>query len=408
LNRTSDQPFEILKQLGRGGFACTYLARVKDPDLRTEFGRDEVALKVPLGRKEERLLRREMELNAGLHMRIRHLRSENLVRYLGFEVFDGRLVMVMEYVADGSLRGRIGGIGRQQRLPVDEACRLAAGILRGLAVIHAEQVFHRDIKPENVLLDRGVPKIADLGIARLLDSGQLAVTQAGTLPYMSPEILGSDGASYPSDVWSVGVTLYEMVTGRLPFGDERTPIRRFVELICAGDHAAAGEVCPDIPRPLSDLIERSLHRDPQSRLPVLDLAKALEALSDADAPTVVAIDPELRALRAEMDDPTRADFVESRLLRLVEAHPDDPRPYQLMGELLGRRQRHADAVGWLRRGCERAPGDGPLLWQLALALQGTGDRRQAAAFVAQALEAGLPDALRGHAARLLRVLGGGR
>ena len=97
--REPDEPFELLEPLGRGGFACTYLARVVDPDLRDEYQRDEVALKVPLGRREERVLRHEMELNAGLHMR---LKSENLVRYLGFTVFRGRIVMVMEYVPEGA------------------------------------------------------------------------------------------------------------------------------------------------------------------------------------------------------------------------------------------------------------------------------------------------------------------
>src|SRR5262245_19956737 len=145
MDHQPDEPFELLEQLGRGGFACTYLAKVTDPELRAEFEQDIVALKVPLGRREERVLRREMELNAGLHMRLKHLRSPNLVRYLGFEIFRGRMVMVMEYVPEGSLRGRLGGLGRQQRLPVDESRAIAIGTLRGLALVHAEQVFHRDI-----------------------------------------------------------------------------------------------------------------------------------------------------------------------------------------------------------------------------------------------------------------------
>src|SRR6185503_5308369 len=136
MERQPDEPFELLEQLGRGGFACTYLARVTDPELRAEFDQEIVALKVPLGRKEERVLRKEMELNAGLHMRLKHLRSPNIVRYLGFEVFRGRMVMVMEYVPEGSLRGRLGRIGKQQRIPPDEARAIAIGTLRGLALVH--------------------------------------------------------------------------------------------------------------------------------------------------------------------------------------------------------------------------------------------------------------------------------
>jgi serine/threonine protein kinase len=404
--RPVEEPFEILKQLGRGGFACTYLARVADPELRAEYGEEVVALKVPLGRAEERVLHREMELNAGLHLRLRHLRSPNIVRYLGFEVFQGRVVMVMEYLAEGSLRGRLGPFGRQRRFPPPEAEKLAAGMLRGLALIHAEQVFHRDIKPENILLREGVPKIADLGIARMLDTGELAVTQAGTLPYMSPEILSSGGASYPSDIWSVGVTLYEMVTGRLPFGDERTPIRGMVELICRGAFTPASEVCKEVSPGLSAIIARSLQRDPGARAGALETAEALEALDGGGTPAL-APEAELRAAREEAGDPARADAAETRLRQLVGAHPRDPRPCQLLGELLGRRQRYPEAVAMLRQASELRPRDATLLWQLGLALQNTGDRKAAAACVSRALEAGLPEPLRGAASRLLRALGAG-
>jgi serine/threonine protein kinase len=398
--REPDEPFELLEQLGRGGFACTYLARVVDSELRDEYQRDEVALKVPLGRREERVLRHEMELNAGLHMR---LKSENLVRYLGFTVFRGRIVMVMEYVPEGSLRGHLGKIGHQRRLPPSEALGIAVGTLRGLALIHAEQVFHRDIKPENILLAQGVPKIADLGIARLLDSDALAVTQAGTLPYMSPEILSSEGASYTSDIWSVGVTLYEMVTGRLPFGDERTPIRGFVELICEAKPLPASEACPDVSPALSAVIARALRKERAARFATAeDMAQALEALGRVAQPT---IDDELAAVRAAMDDPAQADVVEARLRRLAESHPREHGVYRLLGELLGRRQRHREAVEVLRRGAELAPAEGLLQWKLALALQSVGDRRAAETCLSRALELGLPDPLRSQAALLLRALG---
>src|SRR3954471_5662236 len=87
--------FELLQELGRGGFATTYRARVLDPDLRDEFQTDVVALKIPLNKQKERVLRRELEINAGIHMRLRGLASAHIVRYLGFVSFHDQITMVM-------------------------------------------------------------------------------------------------------------------------------------------------------------------------------------------------------------------------------------------------------------------------------------------------------------------------
>ena len=118
-------------------------------------------------------------------------------------------------------------------------------------MIHHEHVFHRDIKPENILLEGDTPKIADLGIARMLDANELASTGIGSLPYMSPEILGKEGASFPSDLWSLGVTLYEMVTGRLPFDGT---LGELADMIRRTEPLAACKVCPDVPAGLSEII----------------------------------------------------------------------------------------------------------------------------------------------------------
>src|SRR6185295_17677035 len=101
-------------------------------------------------------------------------------------VFRNQIVMAMEYISGGSLRNVIGIDKKQKRLPVEDAVRIAIGVLDGLAVIHREHVFHRDIKPENILMDGKTPKIADLGISRMLGTNELASTTTGTLYYMSP------------------------------------------------------------------------------------------------------------------------------------------------------------------------------------------------------------------------------
>jgi serine/threonine protein kinase len=190
--------------------------------LREDFGADIVALKIP-HKDKERALRREVEMQAVLHLRLKDIQAVNIVRYLGFAVFRGKMVMAMEFVEHGSLRDKLGKIGLQKRLPIEEALKIAEGALKGLAAIHQEHVFHRDIKPENILMSGHPPKVTDFGISRMLDANELASTTSGTIFYMSPEILGPEGASFTSDIWSVGATLYEMVTGKLPFWGLDTP-----------------------------------------------------------------------------------------------------------------------------------------------------------------------------------------
>src|SRR5262249_26836995 len=199
-----------------GGLGGSWRGRVLDPGRIEDYGATEVALKIPLDKDKERVLEKELELNAVLHARLRGIRSPNIVRYLGVTTFQGRLVMVMEFIHGGSLRDVLRK-APSRRLSVAEAVRITKGILAGLALIHAEHVFHRDLKPDNILMDQETPKLSDLGLSRLLDSNELAHTTSGTLYYMSPELLGEEGASLNSDIWSVGVTLYEMLTGRLPF-----------------------------------------------------------------------------------------------------------------------------------------------------------------------------------------------
>src|SRR5260370_35835578 len=135
----------------------------------------------------------QMNLNAALDARLRRIRSPNIVRYLGVDVFRAQLVMVMEFVPGGSLRNLLEREAPKRRLSIDQATAITKGILEGLALIHAEHVFHRDLKPDNVLMDQGIPKLSDLGISRFLDSCDNKVTSVGTLEYMSPELIQGNG-----------------------------------------------------------------------------------------------------------------------------------------------------------------------------------------------------------------------
>ena len=402
-----NEPFELLKSLGKGGFAHTYLVKVIDEDFIDDFGAEEVALKIPLGRKKERVLRKELELNASLYLRMKNMDFTNIVRYLGFASFRGQIVMAMEYISQGSLRDKMGSIDHPKRIPVEETINIVKGVCNGLAVMHQEHVFHRDIKPENILMAGDVPKIADLGISRMLDPNEVASTAVGTLPYMSPEMLDSEGASFTSDLWSLGVMFYEMLTATLPIGTYRTPCGKMVDLIRAGQYIPACEICNDLPPELNIIIGRALSKDPIVRyqsatemceaLSNFQLGKSESGLDES------GLDKELSSIRKLMSGCAHADLLlaETKLKEFIAKHPDNSKVYKCLGELYNLCLRYEEAVSIFKKGLKIDPDNSLLHWDLALVYMKISKRSKAARHL-EKVKKSAPDAgLRRHATTLL-------
>lgn len=399
------EPFKRVRHLGTGAFAQTWLVRVIDPDLVAGWGVTEAAIKIPLNRQKELALKQEVELAGSLQLQLTEMEQKNVVKYLGIEVYEGKLVMVMEYIKEGNLRNLIGENGNRKIVGVKKAIKLAQGILNGLDVIHKKHIIHRDIKPENILMDDEVPKITDLGIGRMLRPDELASTRGvGTILYMAPEILfGSSGATYNADIWSFGITFYEMLCCKYPFGmTEKAPIGMIINLI---KDESVNLVFPSeelVPLKLQTIITKTLKKNPAERYKT-----AREILNDLIEFTKggdEAVDREIGLIQQLIHEPSKASVAESKLKELIERFPDSGRIYLHMGEFYNRQGKFTNAIKMLNEGIEKDPDNAILHWDLAIAYQKNGNYKAAIDNLKKAIDFGLEGSLERYAKALLSTL----
>jgi serine/threonine protein kinase len=207
--------YKILEKLGEGGMGVVYKAEdtklkrmVALKFLPPELTRDSDAKK--------RFIQEAQAASALQHNNICTIHEIDETKPAPGEPGDGQLFICMDFYEGETLNKKI----ERGPLPLDEAIEIAIQIVQGLARAHEADIIHRDIKPANILItDRGEVKIVDFGLARA--AGQTRLTKAsttlGTVAYMSPEQARGEDADQRTDIWSLGVVLYEMVTGRLPF-----------------------------------------------------------------------------------------------------------------------------------------------------------------------------------------------
>ena len=216
-----------------------------------------------------------------------------VVRMIHVDVSDdGMLFHAQELVEGETLRRRH---RRGHRWEPGVVARLVSVLCDALAAAHAVGVVHRDVKPANVMITRAAPglRLLDFGISKLYDdAGEDGTTRTGvvlgTPSYMAPEqIGGARGVTDRADVYAVGVTLFLLLTGHLPF-DDATPhgTRLAVMLREAPD---VRSLRPDVPAPLSSLVARCLEKDPQSRPAARELARELAELADGHGVAPVEI-----------------------------------------------------------------------------------------------------------------------
>ncbi len=249
-------PYVVLRCLGQGGFGEVWLAERRSSLLAVQ-----VALKLPLGpAPDPDTLRNE----AGIWLRASG--HPNVVPVLDAEEYGGQIAIASEYIAGGSLadclRDKGGGVPA-----LDDAVRIAEGVLAGLVHLHAVGIVHRDLKPENVLLQGGIPRLTDFGLSRVLSGSNISQSLAGSPHYMAPETF-SGAYSTVSDLWAAGVILFEMISGRLPF--EGSDVMQVIASVREGQRAPLPEETPEAVRAV---VDRLLSRSAEERF-----ASAEEAL----------------------------------------------------------------------------------------------------------------------------------
>ena len=252
--------YRPLKPLGRGGSGSVWLAR----DERTGL---EVALKV-VPREGKRAARAAREMEAA--SRLRH---ERCVRAYDFGGDPGHVYIAYEYVRGRTLREAL----RVDGLDDAAAVEIAAQVLDGLAHAHRHGIVHRDVKPSNVLVEESDPisiRVLDFGLAQFDEADTLTAVGdvPGTLAYISPERLSGEEASERSDVWAVGVILWEALAGSHPFWG--VPLPQVASTIASGApplSARRGE----LPRRLLAAVDSALAVDPGKRPPAARLAAEL-------------------------------------------------------------------------------------------------------------------------------------
>lgn len=290
--------YEIVAQVGSGGMADVYKAKdhklnrfVAMKVLKPEFSADTTFIKK---------FQREAQAAAGLA-------HPNVVNVFDVGEDQGVNYIVMELVEGITLKDYI---SKKGKLTVKEATSIAIQVSMGLEAAHNRSIVHRDIKPQNIIISTdGKVKVTDFGIARAASSNTISTNAMGSVHYSSPEQVRGGYSDYKSDIYSLGITMYEMVTGRVPFDGDTTvaiAIRHLQEEI-----VPPSQYVPSLPHSLEEIILKCTQKSPDRRYSTLaELINDLKrSLLDPDgdfvnlaplsnhAQTVILSDDEMKQIK---------------------------------------------------------------------------------------------------------------
>lgn len=242
--------YKILEILGEGGFAKVYKA------FDTRLERTVAVKQILVTKKTRHRTHREAKTTALLN-------HPNVVTLHEFEQTEENFYLIMEYIEGITVEELL---KRKSPLSISEAIAIGSQVCLALEYAHLNDVVHRDIKPANLmLLPDGRIKVMDFGIAKLISAAQSDEEHEifGTAAYMSPEQVNRELVDEASDIYSLGVVMYELLTGENPFRSDST--RSIIFRILHGEPEPLSELNPQVPDELSDVVLRAMDRDPGQR-----------------------------------------------------------------------------------------------------------------------------------------------
>lgn len=270
IGKVIDNRYEVLSLIGVGGMANVYKALDKQTgaEVAVKFLKEEFF-------ENEELVRRFKNESKAISL----LNHESIIKVLDFNITNEEKYLVVEYIEGVTLKEFIENRGK---LTWEETILFANIILNALEHAHNHGVVHRDLKPQNIMLTRdGQLKIMDFGIARLATANQRTVTDKaiGSVHYISPEQVRGENTDNRADIYSVGIMMYEMLTGKLPF-QSGTAVS--VALQQLSDKAQPiSELVSDVPKGLEQIVMKAIEKDPDNRYPTAnDMRKDLLAVKE--------------------------------------------------------------------------------------------------------------------------------
>jgi serine/threonine protein kinase/Tfp pilus assembly protein PilF len=261
--------YKIIDKLGEGGMGVVYKAQdtTLDRFVAIKFLPTHLSM---MGENKSRFLQ-EAKAAAALN-------HPNILNVYEIDEKNGTMFLVMEYLEGKTLKDHMLTLNTGSGLPYRQALEWLAMIGKGLKAAHDKNIIHRDIKPQNIMLSNGnTIKIMDFGLAKLKSGAGLTKTgtSLGTLSYMSPEQVQGIATDHRSDIWSLGVVFYEMLTGDLPFKAEHDA--GLLYLISNEDPPDPSEMDKKIPRQLDQLMKKFIEKNRDHRFSTMD-----EALKEID------------------------------------------------------------------------------------------------------------------------------
>ncbi len=262
--------YQIIRSIGEGGMANVYLAydTILDRNVAVKVLRGDLA-------GDEKFVRR-FQREAISASSLSH---PNIVEMYDVGEDDGKYFIVMEYLEGVTLKTLI---KKRKKLTLAEVIDIMLQLTSGIACAHESYIIHRDIKPQNILmLDNGLVKITDFGIAMALNNSELTQTNSvmGSVHYLPPEQANGTGATVKSDIYSLGILMFEALTGQLPFKGENA-----VEIAIKQMRDPIPSVCemnPEIPQSIENIILKATAKNPKNRYDNVmemhdDVARALD------------------------------------------------------------------------------------------------------------------------------------